>query len=212
MTPDVQLFADGLYSTQENVQTIQGSPVRRSFNLTNSLFQTKGIDPVLLIFPTNPNYKIAADYLNAQGFGSIVGQPLAITSRVQDFGGRQSTDEADQWRALIGLRGTAWKQDWEVAYYHNENKVSGSVTAGYFSLTEYAKVVQTSNDWNPWSLTQTPEFNGQSGGGCLHRTDAHGDDQVRCVRQQDLWRGDGAACRPVAVCGRVPMVSTAVLS
>ena len=158
MTPDVQLFADGLYSTQQNVQTIQASPIRRSFMLTDNLFQTKGIDPVLLISPANPNYKIAADYLNAQGFGSIVGKPLAITSRVFDFGGRQSTDDADQWRALVGLRGTAWKQDWEVAYYHNENKVSGSVTAGYFSMTDYAKIVQTSNDWNPWSLTQTAEF------------------------------------------------------
>jgi iron complex outermembrane receptor protein len=158
MTNDIQLFADGMYSHQQVIQTYQGSPLRRSFMTTNALFQEKGIDPVLLIYPSNPNYKIAADYLNSQGFGSIVGQPLAITSRVQDFGGRQQTDDADQWRALVGLRGTAWNQDWEVSYYHNENKVDGSVTGGYFSTSEYAKAVQNSKDWNPWTLQQSPAF------------------------------------------------------
>jgi iron complex outermembrane receptor protein len=159
ITDNVQLFAEGIYAHQEVIQTIQASPVRRSFNLTNSAFQDKGIDPVLLIYPSNPNYQIAANYLNAQGFGSIVGQPLGITSRVQDFGGRQSTDEADQWRAVVGLRGTAWNQDWELSYYHNESKVDGTVSAGYFSTTEYARLVQNSNDWNPWSLQQSAEFN-----------------------------------------------------
>ena len=159
LTKDVQLFAEATYADQTVIQTYQGSPVRRSFMLTDSLFQTKGIDPVLLIKPDNPNYRIAADYLNATGFGSLVGQPLAITSRVQDFGGRQQTDNAEQWRALVGLKGTAWNQDWEISYYHNVSDLSGSVTGGYFSLTEYAKVIQSRTDWNPWSLTQTPAFN-----------------------------------------------------
>ena len=161
ITPDLQFFAEGLYSKQQVIQTFQPSPVRRSFLQTDNLFAEQGVDPALLIYPSNPNYKIAADYLNAQGFSSSVGQPLAITSRVFDFGPRQSTDDVDQWRALVGLRGTAWKQDWEVAYYHNENTLSGTVTGGYFSQIGYAKIVQNSNDWNPWSLTQSAAFDAQ---------------------------------------------------
>ena len=32
------------------------------------------------------------------------------------------------------------------------------MTDGYFSQTEYAKIVQGRNDWNPWSLDQTQAF------------------------------------------------------
>ncbi|MBE7522740.1 MAG: TonB-dependent receptor [Burkholderiales bacterium] len=159
ITKDVQFFAEGMYSEQESIQTIQGSPVRWSFNQTNSLFDQLGIDSALVIKPTNPNYQLAADYLTAQGYGALVGQPLAITSRVQDFGGRQTTDKAEQWRALAGLRGTFRNQDWELAYYHNENEVKGQTTGGYFSLSQYGNVINSRDDWNPWSLTQTPEFN-----------------------------------------------------
>jgi len=74
---DVQFFAEGMYSEQENIQTIQGSPVRWSFNQTDNLFNELGIDSALLIKPDNPNYQLAADFLNANGFGSLVGQPLA---------------------------------------------------------------------------------------------------------------------------------------
>ncbi|MCC6377690.1 MAG: TonB-dependent receptor [Burkholderiales bacterium] len=159
ITPNVQFFAEGLYSEQKNTQTIQGSPVRWSFNQTDALFDQLGIDSALVIKPTNPNYAMAADFLTANGFGALVGQPLAITSRVQDFGGRTNQDESTQWRALAGLRGTVKDQDWEIAYYHNTNEVDGKVIGGYFSLTQYANVINSRDDWNPWSLQQTPEFN-----------------------------------------------------
>jgi iron complex outermembrane receptor protein len=161
ITKDVQLFADAMYANQIVTSTIQPSPVRRSFLLTDSLFQEQGVDPVLLIKPSNPNYQIAANFLNANGFSSLVGKPLAVSARVFDFGPRQTTDEATQWRALVGLKGTAWNQDWEVAYYHNVSDVAGRVTSGYFSQVAYAKIVQGSNDWNPWSLVQSPAFTAQ---------------------------------------------------
>lgn len=161
LTKDIQFFADGLYSQQTVTNEIQPSPARRSFFQTDALFGTRGIDPALLIFPSNPNYQIAANYLNSIGQGQIVGQPLAITARVFDFGQRTTEDEAEQWRAVAGFRGNWMKQDWEVAYTHNENKVEGKTTAGYFSQTEYARIVQNSNVWNPWSLTQDPSFTSQ---------------------------------------------------
>ena len=50
---------------------------------------------------------------------------------------------------LVGLKGTAWNQDWEISYYHNVSDYSGSMGKdSYFSLTEYAKVIQSRTDWN----------------------------------------------------------------
>ena len=159
LTNNMEFFADALYAKQTVQQEIQTSPVRRSFLQSDALFQERGIDPALLIFPSNPNYQIAANYLNSIGQGAIVGQPLAITARVFDFGPRTSSDKSSQWRTVAGLRGNWREHDWEVAYTHNQSRLHGNVVAGYFSQTEYARIIQNSNDWNPWSLTQTAAFN-----------------------------------------------------
>jgi iron complex outermembrane receptor protein len=161
LTNSAELFGDALYSKNIVTQRIQTSPVRRSFLTSDGLFQERGVDPALLIFPTNPNYQIAADYLNANGFGALVGQPLSITSRVQDFGPRTSEDTSEQTRLVAGVRGTLLGQDYEVAYSQNDSKLSGRVIDGYFSQVAYAQIVQGSNDWNPWSLTQSAAFNAQ---------------------------------------------------
>ena len=161
LTNSIQFFADGLYAEQKVKQEIQSSPARRSFFQTDAEFQNQGVDPALLIFPNNPNYALAANYLTAHGFAGSVGQPLAITARVFDFGNRTSDDKATQWRAVAGFRGTWADQDWEAAYTHNENKVEGRVVAGYWSQVGYARLIQQSNDWNPWSLVQTDRFNAQ---------------------------------------------------
>ena len=161
LTNDIQFFADALYAKQTVTNIIQPSPVRRSFYQSDSLFGERGIDPINLIFPSNPSYQIAADYLNSIGQGAIVGQPLGVTGRVFDFGLRGTEDEAEQWRGVAGLRGNWMKQDWEMAYTHNENKVEGKTISGYFSQTEYARIINNSNTYNPWSLTQDPSFTSQ---------------------------------------------------
>ena len=155
----IELFGDGLYSKNVVTQAFQPSPVRRSFLTSDAEFQKQGVDPVLLLYPNNPNYKTAADYLTAKGFGNLVGQPLAITSRVFDFGPRTSRDVYEFNRIVAGARGTVFGQDYELAYARSEAKVSGTVPDGYFSQVAYAKIVQGSNDWNPWSLTQSAAFN-----------------------------------------------------
>ncbi|NDE05424.1 MAG: TonB-dependent receptor, partial [Flavobacteriia bacterium] len=75
----VQLFGDAIISQTDLTSRYQPSPVRNSFLTTDSLFALQKVDPALLINPSNPNYKIAADYLTKQGFSSLVGQSLAIT-------------------------------------------------------------------------------------------------------------------------------------
>jgi len=148
-----ELFADALYSESTVTQSFQGSPVRRSFLETDAEFGKQGVHPALLLYPSNPVYQsIAVPYLNKYGFTSLIGKPLAITSRVFDFGNRTSVDEAKQSRLVLGSKGTVWGQDYEVAVATNESKIHGTVPAGYFSQVAYAKIINDpANNWNPWA-------------------------------------------------------------
>lgn len=146
-----QLFADLLYSKSKITQTYQPSPARADFFQTDGLFQQQGVDPALLLMPSNPVYQsIAVPYLTSQGFTSLIGKPLAITSRVFDFGPRQNVDTAKQSRIVVGAKGALSFGDYEVALSHNESKLESAVTTGYFSQVGYAKVINGSN-WNPWA-------------------------------------------------------------
>ena len=159
VTDSDELFADLLWAKSEVTQRIQPSPVRRSFLLTDALFAQQGVVPALLLRPTNPNYATAASYLTSIGQGALVGQTLAVTARVFDYGLRTTHDTADQSRVVFGGRGQVAGQDYEAAYSHNESKTSGSVIAGFFSQVGYAKITNDpASDWNPWSLTQSAAF------------------------------------------------------
>ena len=149
LTPQVELFSDIMYSKSTVIQTYQSSPLRRSFAATNTRLAAEGIDPSLIIYPNNPNYPTA--YLTKYGYTALIGQPLAITSRVFDFGGRQTTDTATQTRLVAGAKGTIWNQDYEVAMMTNSSKLEGKYTGGYFSIADYNKIINDpTNNWNPW--------------------------------------------------------------
>ena len=151
----LELFGDLIRTSSTATQRFQQSPLRRSFMNTDEEFAKQGVDPVLLLRPNNPNYQTAANFLTANGFGALVGQPLAVTARVFDFGPRTQKDINVQSRQVLGLRGDVWGQTFELAYSNNRYELTGSVPDGYFSQVGYAKAVQASNDWNPWSLTQS---------------------------------------------------------
>ncbi|MBS1176487.1 MAG: TonB-dependent receptor [Proteobacteria bacterium] len=154
-----ELFADALWAKTIASATYQPSPLRTSFMETDEEFANQGIDPVLLLRPTNPNYQIAADYLNANGLGAFVGQDLGITARVFDFGPRSEENESTQMRIVGGVRGDFMEQSYNIALTYNENKLDGRVTDGYFSQVGFAKATQApGSDWNPWSLTQSQAF------------------------------------------------------
>ena len=182
LSDKMEFFGDALYSRSIVTQRIQTSPVRRSFLTSDDQFLSKGIDPVLLISPSNPNYAIASAYLNGllgqtlvprgknpdgtpiteaqikAQIAAALGKPLAITARVFDFGPRTSKSWTTQTRVVGGLRGNLGAHEYEIAYSSNESKAHATVPDGYFSQTEYAKAVQNSNEWNPWSLNQTDGF------------------------------------------------------
>lgn len=153
LNDDHQLFADMLYSESEVTQRFQGSPMRRSFLTSDAEFAKQGVEPELLLYPSNPAYQtIAAPYLASQGFNSLIGQPLAITGRVFDFGPRTSVDKARQSRIVVGAKGSVIGQDYEVALTRNQSKLHGTVPDGYFSQVEYARIINDpSNNWNPWA-------------------------------------------------------------
>ncbi len=147
-----ELFADFLLAESEVQQTYQTPPLRRSFAAgSNARLEAEGVDPSLIIFPSNPNYKIAADYLTKYGFTGLVGKPLAITARVFDYGGRQQTDTSKQSRFVLGGRGTVLGQDYELAFMDNKSKLAGKWTGGVFSVTDYNRIINDpANNWNPW--------------------------------------------------------------
>jgi len=154
-----ELYGDLLWSRTEARVAYQPSPLRTSFLDTDEEFDKQLVDRVLLLRPTNPNYQIAADYLNANGLGALVGQPLGITARVFDFGRRAQKDTSEQFRIVGGGRGELMNQSWDVSAFWNQNKLDGTVTDGYFSQVGFAKATQAPNsDWNPWSLTQSAAF------------------------------------------------------
>ena len=157
LTESHELFADLLYSRSEVQPTYQASPLRRSFAAGSNLrLEQEGVDPSLIIYPHNPNYQIAADYLNKYGYvdangNPLAGQPLAITARVFDFGGRQSTDTNEQTRVVLGSRGVVMNQDYEIAFAHSKQKLDGKWTGGTFSVTDYNRIINDpASDWNPW--------------------------------------------------------------
>lgn len=160
LSDSAEFYGDALWSKTIAKAAYQPSPFRHGPGFTdgNEAWGPAGVDPVLLLRPSNPNYQLAADYLNAQGFGNLVGQDLSITSRDFVFGRRTSEDTSTQTRLVAGVRGEFMNQSYDVSASYNQNKLEGTYADGYYFMTEYARITQTRNDWNPWSLTQTPGF------------------------------------------------------
>ncbi|MBV1774106.1 TonB-dependent receptor [Burkholderiaceae bacterium DAT-1] len=146
-----QAFGDFIYSKSKVFESYQNSPMRSSFFDTDSNFAALGVDKALLLRPTNPNYATAAAWLKANGFSSLVGQPLGITARSAGLGNREATSERTQTRQTIGVRGTIAGQDVELAASRNEAKLDYLITKGYFRQAVWVKVINDTNSWNPWA-------------------------------------------------------------
>ena len=76
-----------------------------------------------------------------------------------DFGPRTNEDTTTQTRLVGGVRGEVWNQSTTSLWAPNQNKLTGTVTDGYFSQLGFAQATQApGSDWNPWSLTQSQAF------------------------------------------------------
>lgn len=147
-----ELFGDVLLSQSRITQTYQPSAARASFFAADAQFAAQGVDPALLLYPDNPVYgSLAVPFLQRYGFTSLIGRPLAITNRVFDYGPRQTVDTARQGRLVLGARGAVAHQDYEVAFTHDEARLTSAVNTGYFSQVAYARIINDpANAWNPW--------------------------------------------------------------
>lgn len=151
LSEEAELFAEGLLSRNKSVNPIQPAPQRQAFNIGNTNFKGSGVDPILLIRPTNPNYKIAADYLNSVGLGAMVGKTLGVSQRTFLMGPRTTSDVGDHGRLILGARGTVRDMDYEIAYTYNKSKTAGAVIDGFGSIFGVHKVLNESDNWNPWA-------------------------------------------------------------
>jgi iron complex outermembrane receptor protein len=158
-----QLYADALYARNKITETYQPAPARVTFFQTDNAFAGSGVDPALLIFPSNPNYvSVITPYLLSHGLAAVNGQPLAITLRAFLAGPRQESDTNTQTRLNAGIKGNVFK-DWEynVSITGNDAKTEGRLTNGYFSQVGLARVLNDpANNWNPFAPggIQTPEL------------------------------------------------------
>ena len=156
-----ELFAEGLYSRNEFTNRIQPAPLRQAFYAGNSRFAGSGVDPELIIYPSNPNYAFAANYLTSIGLGAMVGQPLGVSQRTFLVGPRTTNDIATQDRIVVGAKGTAGNLEYDVAYTLNNSETKGNVINGFASIFELTKVINNpANNWNPWAPggVQSPEL------------------------------------------------------
>lgn len=156
-----ELYAEAMYARNEFKNPIQPAPLRSAFYAGNSAFPGSGVEPALLIYPSNPNYAVAANYLNSVGLGAMVGKPLAVSQRTFLIGPRTTNDISKQTRIIAGAKGTLGSLDYDVALMKNESQTNGNVVDGFASMFQLTKVLNNpANNWNPWAPLgkQSPEL------------------------------------------------------
>ncbi len=161
LSDSVELYGEGLYSRNEFNNPIQPAPLRQAFYAGNSRFMGSGVDPILLIHPSNPNYKFAADYLTSIGLGAMVGKPLGVSQRTFLLGPRTTNDIATQERFVVGSKGSVGNLEYDVGYMLNTSETNGNVVDGFASIFGLSKVLNNpANHWNPWAPggVQSPEI------------------------------------------------------
>lgn len=147
-----EFFAQGIWSRNIFQNPIQPAPLRQAFYAGNTRFPGSGVDPALLIYPSNPNYQFAADYLNSVGLSALVGSPLAVSQRTFLLGPRTTRDVSDQYGFVVGVKGNVGNADYEVGYSFNQSDTRGHVIDGFASIFELTKVLNNpANNWNPWA-------------------------------------------------------------
>lgn len=152
LSEKTELYAQGTWSRNIFQNPIQPAPLRQAFYAGNTRFTGSGVDPALIIYPSNPNYKFAADYLNSVGLTGLVGLPLAVSQRTFLLGPRTTRDVGDQYGFVLGAKGSVGNAEYDIGYSFNQADTRGSVIDGFASIFELSKVLNNpANNWNPWA-------------------------------------------------------------
>jgi len=158
LTDDNEFFVEGFHSHQKTVTSEQPSPYAVNFQAPDLKFVTANVYPAIIMSPTSPYYPSAFIAANAP---SALGQPVTVTYRAFDGGGRIHTDDADASHLVIGLRGVFKNQDYDIAYNHNSSAVTESTQQGYQSQVALVQLLSNNNAFNPFTQYQTPSLAAQ---------------------------------------------------
>ena len=146
ITPDLELYGEGAYSENRTKVSIQPVPLSDQFsipsnnpynaylqNLINTQYPALAaqLDPLvgtaaILIPPSSPYYPTA--FAAANG---MAGQPLVVRYRDTASGFRRLEDDTDNYRALIGLKGTLAGWDFDTGLLHVESNVREKTLGGF---------------------------------------------------------------------------------
>jgi iron complex outermembrane receptor protein len=148
-----EFFIEGFHSEQKTTTNEQSSPYSASFLSTDNAFATANVYPAIILSPSSPYYP--ASYL-AANYPTVNGQPVTVSYRAFDGGGRSHDDHAKMSHLVMGFRGTVKGYDYDVAYTHNSSNVSEDTISGYQSQLALVKLLSNNNAFNPFAATQSP--------------------------------------------------------
>lgn len=155
---DMTFFLEGFAAHSRTLTSEQPSPYSVSFLATDAQFQKQGVNPAIVINPSSPYYPTA--YLQANA-PTVVGQPITVSYRAVDAGGRVHEDTANQYHFVTGLTGTVRGWDYDAAFSHNESIVEESTLGGYQSQIALVKLLSGNDAFDPFTRYQTPQLAAQ---------------------------------------------------
>jgi len=154
-----EFFFDAFASHQLTTRYLQPSPYSVSFLATDKQFQIQNVYPAIILDPSNPNYPAAYIAANRP---SAAGQPVTVSYRAFDGGGRGNTDTSNQTHLTSGFKGTVFNNyDYDIAYTHNSSSVTENTLQGFQRQVDLAKLLSHNPLFNPYAATQTPALAAQ---------------------------------------------------
>ena len=136
INPDWQAYVTGLYAKQETRFIIQ--PVPLSDQIATTATATGAAD--ILLPPTSPFYPHAA-----AAAAGVDGQPLNVRWRCIPCGNRDTTDTNEAWQVVAGVKGTAWKWDWDGSFNYSENRSEEKLNGGFPLYTHILPLLNSGN-------------------------------------------------------------------
>jgi iron complex outermembrane receptor protein len=153
-----EFFAEGFLSRNKTLQSSQPGPYSNAFLSTDPAFATQNIYPSIVVAPNSPYYP--SSYL-AANHPEVNGQPVSVSYRAFDAGGRRAEDTALQSHFVLGFKGNVKGYDYDVAYTHNSSDVTERTLGGYQLQTKLVGLLSNNPAFNPWTQYQSPALAAQ---------------------------------------------------
>ena len=138
LTPNWQLYANGLGSDDKVRFKIQGTPISNAVP-----YGPNGdIPSTIILRPTSPYYPTAA----VAAAGLAPGTPLNVRWRTTPLGQRDTTDTNTGYQVVGGIKGTILSRwDVDVAYAYSEGKTTEHTNGGFFRYSQLLPLLNSGN-------------------------------------------------------------------